>query len=104
MKISKNHLNQLKLSKKYRGEKKSAILFYVLAWKAHLANIILFSILIYIAYKYIGFEHSIFIGGALFGLLLRDLAWRIMLAKFWPVSDAVTNWDKVDKIIEENET
>ncbi len=104
MKISKSNLKQLKASTKYKGQSISAFFMYRRAWKAHLINIVTFSTLTYLAYSFVSKQHAIFVIGVLFGLLVRDFAWHRTLSKFWPVSDAVTNWEKVDEIINENET
>ena len=104
MKITKSHLKSLKASKKYKGKERSAISTYLLAWKAHLINIAIFILFAYLAYRYNGIEYAFFVLGGLFCLLIRDFAWHRMLAKFWPINDAITDWEKVNKIIDENET
>ena len=104
MKISKSHLKNLKVSKKYEGKERSAISTYFSAWKAHLINIVIFISFAYLAYRYNGIEYAFFVFGGLFGLLIRDFAWHRMLARFWPINDSITDWEKVDKIIDENET
>jgi len=48
--------------------------------------------------------YAMFLGGAFFGMFLRDITWFRLTTRFWPISDAVTDWKKIDEIIEENET
>jgi len=43
------------------------------------------------------------LGGYLFGVLYRDFQWLHVTHRFWPVSAQVTNWQRVDELIEENE-
>ena len=104
MKISKAHLRRLKVAKDLRGKNASTIKMLFKNWKYYVLIGGLFAI---VSYYFIsrGFNgYSYFFGGAFLALLLRDIAWFRLTAKYWPVSDAVTDWDKVDDLIRENET
>lgn len=102
--LSKAHLKRLKNSKKMRGKKISPIFLYLSFWKGHLITIGLFSAFIFIAYKYVGLTSAYLALGTLLGALARDFAWSRMIAKFWPISDYVTDWEKLDELIKENDS
>ena len=103
MKISKAHLIRLKKSKEMRGKSISTISSFLSVWKCHLITITYFSVCAFIVFHLFGATYAFFILGALLGVLLRDFAWNKLLSQFWPVSDFVTDWDKVDQLIDEND-
>ena len=39
--------------------------------------------------------------GFLLGFLVRDIAWLRLTARMWPVTVEVTNWSKVDELLNE---
>jgi len=104
MKISKAHLKRLKKSKELRGKKLSTISLIKNNWKFYLVVGSIFGIASYFQIKDGSSIFAVFLGGAFFGMILRDITWFRLTTRFWPISDAVTDWEKIDEFIEENES
>lgn len=47
---------------------------------------------------------SVFLGGYLLGILCREFQWLRLRSKFWPVNDHVTDWQRVEELVRENES
>lgn len=90
--------------REYRGKPLSVVTMLARNWKYNLFIGIVFGFASYIFINQGDTGYCLFLAGAFFGLLLRDIAWFRITARFWPVSDAVTDWEKVDALIEENES
>ncbi len=104
MKISKAHLKRLKASRDLRGGNASTFNMLSRNWKYYLFIGGIFGLASYFFIADGRFDYSLFLGGAFLGMLLRDITWFRLTSRFWPVSEAVTDWEKVDVLIEENET
>ena len=44
-----------------------------------------------------------FVIGYSLGVFYRDFQWAVVFRRFWPISLEITNWDRVDELISENE-
>ena len=68
-------------------------------WKSYLIVCAIAAIYAWWAWN-MGFPAASFGGlGFLFGFLARDVAWLRVTARMWPVTVAVTNWSKVDELL-----
>ena len=103
MKINKVQLKRLKASRELHGKDASAFMMLVKNWKYYLFLGALFSVLSYLFFIDGSIGYILFLGGAFLGAVLRDIVWFRLTEQYWPISDAVTDWEKVDEIIAENE-
>lgn len=81
----------------------SVLKSFLRGWKSYLLLGILCGLAAHLFVRGAHADYAQLIMGAYVGVILRDIAWIRLTAKYWPLSDAVTNWDKVDEIIRENE-
>jgi hypothetical protein len=103
MKISKSQLKRLKVSRELHGKNVSASGLFVRNWKHYLFLVGIIAAASYVFFTAITPGYTMLFLGALAGAILRDLGWFRITAQFWPVSEVITDWEKVDEIINENE-
>lgn len=102
MKLSTSQLKQLRALRAQR-ESSPTILGYLKAtWRATalLSTLCISAAAIY--YWAGWFLPGGFFVGVLFGVLVRDAGWYRRLVRNWPVSKEITDWSRVDELIDRN--
>jgi len=103
MKLSSEQLGRLKLAQLQRFKPPKLIDILSSAWKKYLAIVALTAgsaaIFWWGGWPLI----ATFFLGCLFGIVTRDHQTLKIHLRFWPVSVEVTDWDRVAKLISENE-
>ena len=103
MKISNAQIKRLELAKLNREKKLSIFLMIARNLRFYIFLAIAFSVAAYFYYKSGHAEYNLIFIGVFLGVFMRDITWFRMTARFWPVSTVVTDWNKVDELIKENE-
>lgn len=101
MPLNKQQRSTLLRTKEFRDKPLPIIGSMLRSWKIHLLLTVLIGGDSFL-FWYMGFvKISIACLGVLIGALIRDLAWFRTQARLWPMNCEIINWEKVDKLLQE---
>jgi len=101
---NKYQLLRLKLALKNRGKPVSLLAIFLSAWKFYLIFLLILGGGSFLSYQTQGYTESALIIGIIIGVLWRDLTYARIAKRYKPISDFVTDWDKVKIVLDENQT
>lgn len=104
MKLTPLEIQLLKLAKKNRHKTLRLRDIFKNNWKKYCILFLCLGIL-FILSLFLDSSHILpaFIFGAFFGMISRDLGFFRRIIKINPISVAITDWDKVDELLREQE-
>ena len=99
MQLTDKQIKQLQMSRALRGRAPTLGWYLLTAWRTYLL-ILLAGVAAICFYLWAGWPYmATFFAGLLIATLLRDLKWYRQFANGWPLSDAITNWERVDELL-----
>lgn len=99
MHLTAKELAQLRTMIAFRASPPTVGWYVKRAWKAY-AWLALVGGASVAFFSWGGWPHvSTFFAGLVSATVIRDLRWFRVLAKNWPVSEAITNWQRVDELL-----
>jgi len=103
MRLTQKQIKQLRMSRDLR-ERNPTLGWYIRGvWRYYLA-ILVFFLAVICFYTWAGWPlASAFVAGMLTAVLLRDLKWYRQMARGWPLSREITNWERVDELLAESD-
>lgn len=97
--LTDQQAKQLRTMQSLRTTPPTLRFYYRASWRAYLL-ITLLAAAVMGAYCYLGwFSGAAFFAGLLAATLLRDLKWLRQFVKAWPLSNAITDWTRVDALL-----
>lgn len=69
------------------------------AWRAYALLVVVIGLVAVYFYLHGLIAASSFLLGLLVATLIRDLRWHRQLVRDWPLSNEITDWEKVDELI-----
>ena len=103
MQLTKAHLAQLKRALAHRTAPPTLWQMWLFSWRKNLVILGLYGGAAWFTWSTGSSWLTAFLLGYLLAVLIRDVQWLIVHKRFWPVSSAVTDWQKVEQLINENE-
>ena len=99
MQLTLKQVQKLKLSRELKASAPTFATLFRMAWRHYLVLTLVF--LGVIAYFLVAGENSvaIFFGGMFIATFLRDIKWNNQFVRDWPLSNEITNWDRVDQLL-----
>ena len=101
MKLTPKQQRQLEILRRFKDDPPTIGKYFRINWKIYLAFFVV---------GFIGVGYGCWIGwhwfsALVFGMVvaatLRDLGWYRQIVRNWPLTDEVTNWNRVDELLDE---
>ena len=103
MRLTDPQLRSLKLLRLQRSKPLTTVDFIKASWLKYVLTLLFIAAAITVL-ALTGFGlMAVFFGGYLFGLVERDVIWIRNQLKVLPITSEITNWERVEQPIEENE-
>jgi hypothetical protein len=103
MKLTEIQLRSLKLLQRHRSRPLTAMDFFKESWRKYaLALVLVTGAIVALAVSGVAVL-AVFLGGYLLGVLERDILWVRNEMRVLPLSSEITNWERVEQLIQENE-
>jgi len=104
MKLTKYQFQALVNANNNRGKKFPIIGTLLKSWKTYIIISLVICCYSWWAWGLGQTELSIASLGFLLGILVRDIIWLRLQSRMWPLNNAITDWNEVEKLINENQT
>lgn len=104
VKPNKYQLMRLQLALENREKTVSLLSILLSAWKFYLIFVVLIGGASFFLYQDHGYAEMALLIGIFIGVIWRDLTYARVSKRFKPISDYVTDWEKVKNVIDENQT
>lgn len=103
MKITEIQLRSLKLLQRHRSRPLRAMDFIQESWRKYaLALALVAGASVVLALSGVSVI-AVFLGGYLVGVVERDVQWVRNEMRVLPLTSEITNWERVDQLVQENE-
>jgi hypothetical protein len=93
---------QLRMVRDFRDAPPTVLHYVKTNWKSTLLIGVLCTVAAVVYYRGGWPVVSGFFVGTLFGVITRDAGWYRKLVRSWPLSREITDWSRVDELIERN--
>jgi hypothetical protein len=103
MNLSESQLMQLKRGREMKENPPSMFSYLKSGRRTYLYMLFLTAGVSIVFWYWKAYGYLAFVLGYFLGVMYRDFQWSVVFRRFWPVSVEITNWQRVDDLIREND-
>jgi hypothetical protein len=103
MKVTEIQLASLKLLRQHRSKPLMAMDLFKESWRKYVLGLALLIVAIAVCVLGGSTLIAVFLGGYLVGIVTRDVQWMRNEMQVLPLTSEITNWERVEQLIQENE-
>ena len=102
--LSKRQIKQLQMAKKHKDSPPGVSMYFRSNWRTYLVLVVV-GVASTVFFSWGGWPvASGFFAGLFIAMIARDLRWFEAMVKGWPLQREITNWERVDELLQHDKT